>query len=80
VPVSYTHALTGEQIESTWDRHPAQPGKARIWRRDDGVDTEYQWFFMLPNNIGSVAHTWEQALAQAKLYFITRWLEGVGLF
>ena len=61
----YTHAVTGETIETTWDRHPADGDKARVWRRDDDAQTDFPWFYWLPfGSLGSIARTWAEAMSK----------------
>lgn len=77
----YTSALTGELVESTWDRHPPNGAKARVWRREDAdADTTYPWFYVLPHGgIGSIARTWGEAMSRVNAAYAERWLAAAGL-
>lgn len=82
-PQIYRDERTGElhtnvrgPRETTWDRHPPPAdGKARIWKRDDGVTTQYPWFYYLPGGrIGSIARTWDEAMDAINVAYVDAWI------
>jgi hypothetical protein len=68
--------------ETTWDRHRPVDGKARVWRRDDGYEGEFPWFYAFSPGVkndsgcGSIARTWADAMRAVNDAYIERWFAG----